>query len=173
MPTTIETPRLVLRPFDDTDIDDLFRIQGNPDAMRYTFCPTSRSEAEQRLRAYAALEKELGFVPWTVVLRAEARIIGWGGLTIDPFDPGWGVEIVYFFDPTYWGQGYATELVQASLEHGFAGHGLPEIGAFAHPHNAASIHILEKCGFRYGSYEPLLTRNRYAIRHEEWCRLTA
>lgn len=170
MTKTIETSRLVLRLFDDGDVDALYRIQGNPDSMRYTFCPTSRAEAEQRLRAYAALDEQLGFAPWTVVLRAAARIIGWGGLNIDPFDPGWGVEVAYFFDPTCWGQGYATELVRASIEHGFAQPGLPEIGAFAHPQKAASIRVLEKCGFVYGSYEPQLTRNRYVIRREDWRR---
>jgi ribosomal-protein-alanine N-acetyltransferase len=168
MAKTIETSRLVLRPFEDEDVDALYRIQSDPDAMRYTFCSSSRDESEQRLRAYAALDEQLGYAPWTVVLRAEPRIIGWGGLSVDPFDPGWGVEVAYFFDPTYWGQGYATELVRASIEHGFAQLGLPEIGAFAHPHNAASIHVLEKCGFSYVCFEPRLTRNRYAIRREDW-----
>lgn len=106
MTKTIETSRLVLRPFEEDDIDALYRIQSDPDAMRYTFCSSSRAETERRLRAYAALDGQLGYAPWTVVLRAEPRIIGWGGLMVDPFDPA------------HWGQGYATEFVRASAEPG-------------------------------------------------------
>jgi RimJ/RimL family protein N-acetyltransferase len=164
----IETSRLTLRPFDESDINPLYAIQKDPEAMQYTFHALSRAIAKERLQAYAALEGEVGFAPWTVVHRAEARVIGWGGLNIDPFDPGWGVEVAYFFDPAYWGQGYATELVQASVNYGFAQLELSEIGAFAHQDNAASIRVLEKCGFRYVRFEPQLQRNRYLIWCEDW-----
>jgi ribosomal-protein-alanine N-acetyltransferase len=165
---TIETQRLLLRPFADGDVDNLHRIQANPDAMRYTFCATSRDESDQRLRAYAKLEEEIGFAPWTVLLRETSHIIGWGGLNVDPFDPGWGVEIAYFFDPEYWGKGYATELVLMSICYGFDHIGLPEIQAFAHPENMASIRVLEKCGFEYVCFEPRLGRNHYTIQREDW-----
>ena len=162
---TVETSRLTLRPLDENDIEPLYTIQKDPEAMRYTFHSPSLAVSKERLLAYAALEKQIGFSPWTVVLRSEAKIIGWGGLNIDPFDPGWGVEVAYFFDPVYWRQGYATELVQASIEYGFAQCDLTEIGAFAHQHNTASIRVLEKCGFVYVCFEPKLDRNRYIIRH--------
>jgi ribosomal-protein-alanine N-acetyltransferase len=168
MPNTIETARLTLRPFQETDVDPLYEIQHDPQAMRYTFCAPSRAEAERRLRAYADLLEELGYAPWTVVLQSRARVIGWGGLNVDPFDPGWGVEVAYFFHPSYWGRGFATELVQASLEQGFTQHDLTAIGAFAHRDNVGSIRVLEKCGFRFFGFEPRLNRNRYRIDREEW-----
>jgi RimJ/RimL family protein N-acetyltransferase len=163
-----ETNRLTLRPFREEDIDPLYQIQGDPDAMKYTFCSSSRAESEERLRAYAAEREQYGFAPWTVLLRAETRVIGWGGLNNDPFDPGWGVEVSYFFHPAYWGKGYATELVQASLESGFRQHTLWEINAFAHPENPASIRVLEKCGFQFQRFEPRLDRNHYIAYYENW-----
>jgi len=168
MTEPVETPRLMLCPFQAQDVDALHTIQSDPQAMRYTFCAATRAESEERLRAYANAEAQLGFAPWTVVLRSEQRIIGWGGLNVDPFDPGWGVEVAYFFDPAYWGQGYATELVQASVAHGFGQHELGEIGAFAHQENGASIRVLEKCGFRFLRFEPKLDRNHYLIRRGDW-----
>ena len=165
---SIETARLTLRHFQDQDVDALYKIQRDADAMRYTYCAPSRAEAEQRLRAYADLWGELGYAPWTAILRAESRIIGWGGLNIDPFDPGWGVEVAYFFHPSYWGRGFATELVRASLEHGFLQHGLETIRAFAHRENIGSIRVLEKCGFRFAGFEPQLDRNRYRIDRNDW-----
>jgi len=163
----IETPRLTLRPYQDEDAAALHDIQNDPNAMRYTVFHRLLCESAKRFRTYAALLETLGFAPWTVILRFEDRIIGWGGLNIDPFDAGWGVEVAYFIDSEHWGKGYATELVRASVAHGFEMLKLPEIRAFAHPRNKASIRVLEKCGFSYVRYEPRLSRNRYSIQRVE------
>ena len=164
----IETRHLILRAFRDEDLDPLYTIQGDHKAMQYTYAAPSRESCAHRLRTFAALESTLGYAPWTVVLRAEARVIGWGGLSIDPFDPGWGIEVSYFFHPACWGRGYATELVRASLQHGFCSLTVPAIGAFGRPANLASVRVLEKCGFKLLGYEPRLERNRYEIRRSSW-----
>lgn len=166
----IQTARLTLRAFTEEDVEPLHQIQRDPEAMRYTFWAASKEESAQRLRAYAGLAAQLGYAPWTVILRSEARIVGWGGLNVDPFEPGWGVEVAYFFDPAYWGRGFATELVRASLIHGFHGCALREIHAYVHPENEASRRVLEKCGFRFQRFEPRLDRDHYIISCEEWCR---
>lgn len=162
----VETDRLTLRAFSEEDIEPLYRIQSDAQAMRYTYHAPSFETAAHRLHAYAAQQKQLGFAPWTVILRAEERVIGWGGLNVDPFDPGWGIEVAYFFHPAYWGQGFGTELVQASIEQGFTKHKLSEINAFVHPDNLASARVLEKCGFQLRCFEPKLNRNRYVIERD-------
>jgi RimJ/RimL family protein N-acetyltransferase len=164
----IETSRLTLRAFKDDDVDPLFAIQGNHDAMRYTYTASSRQDCAHWHRTFAALESALGFAPWTVVLRAEGCVIGWGGLSIDPFDPGWGIEVSYYFHPAYWGRGYATELVRATLQYGFGVLALEAIGAFVRPANVASVRVLEKCGLTLLGYEPRLERNHYEIQRSAW-----
>ena len=164
----IETSRLTLRPFRDEDVDALFEIQGNREAMRYTHAASSREDCARWHRAYAALESTLGFAPWTLVLRAEGRVIGWGGLNVDPFEPGWGIELSYYLHPMHWGQGYATELVRATLQHAFATLELEAVGAFVRPANVASTRVLEKCGMTLEGYEPRLERNRYEIQRSAW-----
>jgi len=161
------TERLVLRPFTETDVDALYEIQGDREHMRFTFWAESRAACEEWLRQYESLREANGFAPWTIVHRAERRVIGWGGLNVDPHAPGW-VEISYFVHPAYEGQGFATEIVRASLRHGFADLALPEIGAFAKPENRGSIRVLEKCGFKLLRYEPALERNHYQVRRDEW-----
>ena len=74
-------------------------------------------------------------------------MVGWGGLNRDPKAPQWGVEVAYFFDPSYWGRGLASELVQESLSHAFRDLGLDRVGAFVRPENHASIRVLVKAGF--------------------------
>ena len=160
----IETPRLFLRPFRDEDVEPLWEIQGDREAMRFTYCAPSRDECGHRLREHERLRAEHGFAPWVMALRADGRVVGWGGLGIDPFEPGWGPEVSYFLHPAHWGRGLATELVRASVAHGFAALVLPAIGAFARPDNTASIRVLEKCGFGLLGWEPALERNHYAVR---------
>jgi len=120
---------------------------------------------------HAAQRAINGFAPWVVELKATSQIIGWGGLHIDPFDPGWGIEVGYFLDHAHRRQGLASELVAASLAHGFNDFGMEEIGAYARPANVASIGVLTKSGFRLVLYEPKLERNRYVISAREWKRI--
>jgi RimJ/RimL family protein N-acetyltransferase len=102
-----------------------------------------------------------------VLIKSKQQIIGWGGLNIDPFEPGWGTEVAYFLHPDYWQQGIATELVKASLEYGFKQLRLDAIGAFVHPNNIPSIRVLEKCGFVLLGHEPKLNRDHYEIRGDD------
>src|SRR6266478_2225974 len=126
----LQTTRLFLREFRDSDVDPLYEIQGNREHMRFTFCADSRAACESWLRRHAESRPTNGFAPWTIVLRADERVIGWGGLNIDPNDPEWGPEVSYFIHPAYQGRGFATEVVKYSLRHGFIDLGLRQIGAF-------------------------------------------
>jgi ribosomal-protein-alanine N-acetyltransferase len=166
--TVLHTERLILRPIEDSDLDPLYEIQGDRDHMRLTFWAESRAACEGWLRRYESLREVNGFAPWTTVNREDGRVIGWGGLNTDPNAQGWGVEVSYFIHPSYEGRGFATEIVRASLRYGFAELALRKIGAFAKPENHASIRVLEKCGFRFLRYEPVLARNHYEVRREDW-----
>lgn len=162
-PPSIETPRLLLRAPEPGDVDDLFEIQGDREAMRHTFVAADRAATARYLEAHAARFVRDGFAPWTAVLKAERRIIGWGGLNRDPGQPRWGPEVSYFVHRAFWGRGLATELVLASLRHAFVDLDLPWVSAFTRPANAASRRVLQKAGFRLAGYVVELERDRYVI----------
>jgi ribosomal-protein-alanine N-acetyltransferase len=126
--------------------------------MRHTHVDASLRDCRRRIAAHEWQRRRDGFGPWTVVARAGGRIIGWGGLYTDPFDPGWGPEVGYFFHPDAWGRGHATELVEASLEVADRVLNLPEVRAFAHPENTASRRVLEKAGFETVRFLPEMER---------------
>jgi ribosomal-protein-alanine N-acetyltransferase len=96
MMSVIDTERLILRPFDDSHIDALYAIQGDREHMRYTFWAESRDACAQWMRGYENRRAIDGFAPWVIVRQEDSRIVGWGGLNIDPHAPGWGVEVSYF-----------------------------------------------------------------------------
>lgn len=145
--TGLDTPRLLLRPLRLSDTEAFFAFGGDPDAMRYTHCHTSVHECRRRLAAFEWQRRKQGYAPWVVIAKADDRVVGWGGVYLDPFDRNWGPELGYSFHPAVWGQGLATELALACL--GWADNvlGLPAVSAFAHPDNAASRRVLEKVGF--------------------------
>jgi RimJ/RimL family protein N-acetyltransferase len=164
----VETAQLVLRAHEVADIDPVFAIQGDREAMRHTYCAPDREATWRHLEAHAAQLAANGFAPWVAVLRETGDVVGWGGLMTDPFDPGWGPEVGYFIDKACWRRGLASEIVGAALALAFAKIGLPEVRAFACPENPASIRVLEKLGFQLQGYVARLERNQYRIRREEW-----
>jgi RimJ/RimL family protein N-acetyltransferase len=159
----VRTARLSLRPFDESDVDPIWEIQRDREHMKFTVAVRSRADCAHWLRRHADSRAVNGFAPWTLIHRSEARVIGWGGLGVDPFVPGWGPEVIYFIHASYCGHGLATELVQASLGFAFDEAALEAVAAFARPENQASIRVLEKCGFELVRYEPALERNHYEI----------
>ncbi len=133
----------------------------DPIAMQHTYVAPTFENCLARLRTYEAMRSTLGFAPWVASVAEQGAPIGWGGLSIDPDEPEWGLEVSYAFCPTVWGNGYATELVQFSLAHGFNQLSAREIHAFAKAENRGSVRVLEKCGFSYLQYEPRLERSHY------------
>ena len=68
-----------------------------------------------------------------------------GYVQLVPCGEGW--EIGYHIAKAFTGQGYATEAVRAFLPVMAAEHGLTEIYGTCLAENAASVRVLEKCGF--------------------------
>jgi RimJ/RimL family protein N-acetyltransferase len=154
----VETARLILRPPRLADVPTLFAFLGDAQAMRWTRTDASLRDCRRRIVAHERRRRIDGYAPWTVVAKADQRIIGWGGLYQDPFEPGWGPEVGYFFAPDRWGQGFASELVAVCTTLADRALRLPELRGFAHPENIASRRVLEKAGFVFARAVPEMNR---------------
>jgi RimJ/RimL family protein N-acetyltransferase len=146
----------------------LFEIQGNPEAMRFTYCAPDRAATERYVEAYSARFVEDGFAPWVAVCKTDRRVVGWGGLNRDPGAPQWGPEVSYFLHPSYWGRGLASELVRASVDLAFRELKLAALSAFTKAENQASARVLRKAGFWLVSYISELDRDRYSLTAPDW-----
>jgi [ribosomal protein S5]-alanine N-acetyltransferase len=140
------------------DVPALFEFLGDPQAMRLTHADASLRECRRRIAVHEWFRRRDGYAPWTVLRKVDGRIIGWGGLYNDPFEPGWGVEVGYHFAPQAWGSGYASELVAASMDIADRVLRLPAITAFAHPENVASQRVLQKANFEHVRFVPEMDR---------------
>lgn len=154
----LETQRLILRPARGADVPILFTFLGDADAMQHTHVDPSLRACRKRVMVHEWFRRRDGYAPWVIVRKDGERIIGWGGLYNDPFAPGWGCEIGYFFHPEAWGHGYASELAAVVLAHADNDLKLPEVRAFAHPDNAASQRVLEKARFAKVRFVPEMDR---------------
>ncbi len=145
---TLETPRLILREFREEDAEDLFRLNANPEVMRYTGdTPFADVEAARRfVRDYDEYERE-GFGRWAVIDRRDGRFMGFCGLRRE-MNTG-EVDLAFRLSPRYWSSGFATEAARASLQAGFERFGLKEIIGRAMRENLPSISVLQKLGMKY------------------------
>ena len=109
----------------------------------------SREQVAAMLAADAAHQAAHGFGYWAWYERATGALVGRGGLRhSDRRRPCRGRGRLDR-RPGRWGEGFATELGAASLEHGFGPLGLERIVVYTLPENARSRRVVEKLGFAY------------------------
>src|SRR5438128_835963 len=116
---TLETERLVLRPFCDADIDGYAAMCADPDVMRYVRDRgvLSREDAWRQMAMLVGHWQLRGFGMWAVEERSTARFIGRVGLH---FPEGWpDREIAWALARSYWGRGFALEAARAGLAYAF------------------------------------------------------
>ena len=155
----LETPRLVLRQFTENDVDNLFSLNSDPEVMRYLSggAPTPREEIRDRiipfhLAVYGQLDR-LG--SWAAEAAATGEFLGWFHLGGREGSDATNVELGYRLRSPAWGQGYATEGSRALIHRAFTELAVERVFAHTMTVNAASRHVLEKCGltlvrtFRY------------------------
>jgi len=151
----IETKRLILRPFVETDADDVFAFSTNLDVMKYTG-DKLLSHKEEALRiitdTWFTDYKKYGYGRFAVEHKVDRRVIGFSGLK---FETAIGMtDIGYRFLPEYWGKGIATESCLPFIEWGFEELNIDKIMGLAYPENIASCKVLQKIGLSFIKTEP-------------------
>ena len=158
----LETERLILRPFEDTDMEIHRVVFSDPEVCRY-YCGKTRTEAETRewlihRRWQIRSTDELGFL--AVVRKTDSQILGlialqlcvanwlrYEGQSNDPINP-LIVELSYALGREYHRQGYATEACRALIVYGFKEMRLPRLTNGIAPENIPSNQLCRTLGFR-------------------------
>ncbi len=142
-PTEIVTERLTLRPFRESDVQDVFEYASDPDFRRYApYIPADYSRADAAEYVHQRLNADWNAGP-TFAVDHDGKVIG--AITIR-VDTDGSVEFGYGIGPAYQGQGFATEATSAALEWAISIYGADSIYATADALNHASIRVLEKLG---------------------------
>jgi RimJ/RimL family protein N-acetyltransferase len=147
-PTQLQTPRLTLRHWRESDRDAFAELNADPEVMEFFPSTLTRGQSDalvdQIIEAFARHGCDL----WAVEITETGEFIGWVGLhqvpEVMPFAPG--VEIGWRLARRFWGQGYATEAARACLRHGFVDHELREIVSLTAVVNTRSQRVMERLG---------------------------
>jgi RimJ/RimL family protein N-acetyltransferase len=143
----LQTLRLDLRQFTAADADLLYRLDHDPRVMKYIgdgHLSTHTDIARTMRRIPRVYRRYPGFGAWHATRRDTGAFIGWFALKYIPRTVE--VEVGYRLRHEAWGQGFATEGARELVRYGFDTVGMFRIIGITHPGNAASQHVLRKCG---------------------------
>jgi ribosomal-protein-alanine N-acetyltransferase len=165
----LETNRLILRQYTGEDADGFFRLNSDPEVMRYVPDRLLKSleEAREILISHPIADyKQHGYGRCACIVKSTGENIGFCGLKYLPQIGG--VDLGFRFLPANWSKGFATEAARASVKYGFKTLNLDEIVGLAEPENHGSIRVLEKVGMQFTGVVRLfgLQMRRYLIRGE-------
>lgn len=172
--TEIETTRLRLRSFRETDIPQLLPLIGTREVAATTLRIPHPYREEDARKFIAATQVEGSDPHFAIVVREGERLCGGIGLRMEPQHSR--AELGYWLGVPYWGFGYATEAARAVVQYGFQQLDLHRIFASHFEGNTASANILKKLGMHYEGcqrqhirkWDRFLDSHLYGLLREEW-----
>ncbi|MGW7582146.1 GNAT family N-acetyltransferase [Kitasatospora sp. NPDC054768] len=149
----LQTDRLLLRPFTEADVDDLYTLDNDPEVMRFinggkpADREAIRTRTLPRLLHVHSCSGTRGF--WAAQEKTTGTFLGWFELRpLDDHDPA-VVELGYRLNRSAWGRGYATEGSLALIGKGFADLGVERVTANTMAVNTGSRRVMEKSGLSF------------------------
>lgn len=174
----LETERLILRRWEDSDAEDLYKYASNPDVGPIAGWPPHQSVSESRdiiKNVFSRAES------YALCLKSDNRAIGSIELKLnghtDMTERDDECELGYWLGKPFWGQGLMPEAAREMLRHAFEDIGMRKVWCGYYEGNAKSKRVQEKVGFKYqwtteGVDVPLMHEKRRgyvnAMTKEEW-----
>jgi RimJ/RimL family protein N-acetyltransferase len=146
--TVIETERLILREWRESDITPFHAMCNDPEVMRFLGPPLSRADAEAAAARQNGFIASHGYCFWAVERKADGAFLGFCGLKPGPDGTPIAnqVEIGWRLARDAWGQGYAREAAAASIAWGWNNTNAPGIAAMTNIKNVRSWGLMERLG---------------------------
>jgi RimJ/RimL family protein N-acetyltransferase len=152
-PLQLETPRLLLRRWQEADRAPFAQMNADPVVMRYFAGPFPRERSDLDIDRYLAAFDREGFSFFAATLRHTGDFIGTIGLQtmrdVVPNLPQPAVEIGWRLAHSAQGKGLATEGARAIVDFAFTKLSLNEIVAITALPNRASRNVMEKLGMTH------------------------
>ena len=153
MQEMMETERLLLRYWHDSDAETLFKYASDPDMGPRAGWPPHKSVEESLEVIRTVFNRDT--TTWAIVLKDTGEpkgqvigAIGYGASCDCKMPVREGEPIVgYWVAKPYWNKGYCTEALQLMLEHIRKTTSLTSLICGHFIDNPASGRVMEKCGF--------------------------
>ena len=147
---TLETERLILRPFTQADAPTVQRLVGDRAIAATTLNiphPYPDGSAETWIATHQSQFDAGDGVTFGIVHKGPDQLIGAMGLSIRQDHAR--AKLGYWVGKPYWNQGYCTEAASAIVRYGFDELGLNRIQALHFSTNPASGRVMQKIGMSY------------------------
>ncbi|MCL8266104.1 GNAT family N-acetyltransferase [Leptospira weilii] len=175
----LETERLVLREWEDGDIEPFYQMSSDPIVMEYFPALLSKNDSERFFEKMKAHFAEFGYGLWVLEAKQTKEWIGFTGFLNVAFYASFtpAVEIGWRLNSSFWNRGYATEAASFCLRYGFEQFKLSKVVSFTSVKNARSRSVMKRIGLReIGLFQhPELPNEHnlsehvlYQITHSEW-----
>ncbi|WP_208859981.1 GNAT family N-acetyltransferase [Pseudovibrio ascidiaceicola] len=146
----IETERLVLRKWEERDLEGLAELNADPQVMEFYPSVLSRAESEKMLARYMDAQQQYGFCFSVITQKGSGRFLGYCGLKVPGYQQHLSfapcVEIGWRLLHCEWGKGIATEAAQMWLRFGLETLQLNEIVSFTPVQNSRSEKLMQRLG---------------------------
>ena len=149
---TLETPRLVLRPFTATAWDAVDAMLSDVETTRHMHFGTWTAARRREWFDWCVAEAQrpaADSIDWAIARRDTGETIGWFGIGAAS-EPTIAEDISfgYLLARSHWNRGYMTEALRAVFAYEFETLGVPRLSATCEVDNAASARVMEKAGMR-------------------------
>ena len=171
---TIETSRLILRPFTVDDTEASLEMSKDPKVMKYlggAYTGTFEEHREMLLKAPIGDYEKYGFGRHAIIHKETGEYMGFNGLKyieeLDEVDIGWRIKV------KFWRQGYAYESAVPCVEFAFNDLGLNRIVSLANVNNIASTELMKKLGMTYEKEIHIYNEDAvyYALNKSDWLKM--
>lgn len=177
----LETRRLILRDYEESDKTAYFKLKSDSKTMYYLQDIQLFSQEESDTEFANILEDQKStdrkFYFLHMELKNSHEQIGSVGYTVNANTPvGKLVGAGYFIFPQFWNQGYATEAFQKVIEYAFLENNVYRISTGCLSENVGSERVMQKCGLikeaEHVDWEwhdgKMKTRLEYRLLKNEW-----
>jgi ribosomal-protein-alanine N-acetyltransferase len=150
----IETDRLILRPLEHSDAEEMFAMDKNPEVHKYLWQkPVQKIDEVIKVIEYVRTQYEKNNIGrFATIIKETGEFIGWTGIKfVDDHVENGNTNFYdygYRLNEKFWSKGYATEASKAWLDYGFNQMKIDKMNAYTHSENGASNHILQKVGMK-------------------------
>jgi RimJ/RimL family protein N-acetyltransferase len=176
--TRLDSERLILRRFGDSDLAPILSYRNDPEVARYqSWDSCSEEEALALIGEMKSAEPGSPgeWFQFAVELKQTGEFVGDLAMKVDASEH-YQAEIGYTFSREHQGKGYATEAVCRLLDYAFEDQDLHRIVAIVDCENERSIALLERLGMRreghslqsFPAGEGWVDEYYYAVLEDEW-----
>lgn len=161
MSQLLTTDRLILREVREDDVTPMFLlIYHNPNVLKTFLAPYIEHLEDASIDSLLRYQ-ELGKLIYIIEKRDTHEVIG---LILEQEQTIESIEVGYAIGEPFWNQGYATEVLQAVIEHLFHLE-YQRVTAECFLENAASAKVMEKCGMNRTekTYEMEYFKQRHTV----------